>query len=281
LRKYEAKRPDYFHFIHKENGGHGSVINFGAKLVKTKYFKVIDGDDWIDVDQMVDFLNFLNDCDDDIVINNFNFVTNGKRVESKSCYTDSLHDETGIRISKLGNYNIAFHSATVKTSLWVKNNIHVREHVFYDDQEYCLFPLEYANSLAFSHTSVYQYRIGQEGQSVNPYVYSKNYSHLYLVTNDCLDMYFRLKDTNVAVANYIGNRFSVIRGFVITVMFDSRKDRNVSKEKKANLKAVFHRIKNDEYLSQCFESRMDKMTKIALFFRFCFLRQLKIFYRSK
>ena len=43
IQKYVMDYPDLFKFVHKENGGHGSVINFGVhNLVKSKYFKIID-----------------------------------------------------------------------------------------------------------------------------------------------------------------------------------------------------------------------------------------------
>ena len=34
--------------ITKENGGHGSVINCVIQEATGKYFKVVDGDDWVD-----------------------------------------------------------------------------------------------------------------------------------------------------------------------------------------------------------------------------------------
>ena len=47
---YEAKYPGTFRVISKENGGHGSTINRGIKEARGKYFKVVDGDDWVDKD---------------------------------------------------------------------------------------------------------------------------------------------------------------------------------------------------------------------------------------
>ena len=46
--EYEASAPDTFHYISKENGGHGSTINCGIRFATGKYFRVIDGDDWVD-----------------------------------------------------------------------------------------------------------------------------------------------------------------------------------------------------------------------------------------
>ena len=46
-QEYVNKYPNVFRLINKENGGHGSTINKGIKIAKGKYFKPIDGDDWI------------------------------------------------------------------------------------------------------------------------------------------------------------------------------------------------------------------------------------------
>ena len=34
--------------LSKENGGHGSTINYAIPRATGKYFKVVDGDDWVD-----------------------------------------------------------------------------------------------------------------------------------------------------------------------------------------------------------------------------------------
>ena len=43
--------------ITKENGGHGSTINRGIQEAKGKFFKVIDGDDWVIPSEFEKFLD--------------------------------------------------------------------------------------------------------------------------------------------------------------------------------------------------------------------------------
>ena len=52
--------------VNKENGGHGSTINVGIKESKGKFFKVIDGDDWIDVPSFEKLLEELKGIDVDM-----------------------------------------------------------------------------------------------------------------------------------------------------------------------------------------------------------------------
>ena len=58
-QKYEKIAPQTFKYVEKENGGHGSTINKGISLATGKYFKVIDGDDWVDTDALIKFIDEL------------------------------------------------------------------------------------------------------------------------------------------------------------------------------------------------------------------------------
>ena len=46
LETWSEKNPNLFKVFHKKNGGHGSVINFAIPFLESKYFQVIDGDDY-------------------------------------------------------------------------------------------------------------------------------------------------------------------------------------------------------------------------------------------
>lgn len=61
-KEYEHRYPGIFHVISKENGGHGSTINRGIQEAKGKYFKVVDGDDWVDSSGFQNFIKMLERC---------------------------------------------------------------------------------------------------------------------------------------------------------------------------------------------------------------------------
>ena len=46
-RGYEAQYPASVRLIEKPNGGHGSTINRGIREAKGKFFRALDGDDWV------------------------------------------------------------------------------------------------------------------------------------------------------------------------------------------------------------------------------------------
>ena len=51
-QRYVDQYPGIVYLIDKENGGHGSAINKGIELATGKYFKVVDGDDWVDTKEL-------------------------------------------------------------------------------------------------------------------------------------------------------------------------------------------------------------------------------------
>ncbi|MCI8453779.1 MAG: glycosyltransferase family 2 protein [Lachnospiraceae bacterium] len=77
---YAKRYPDTYRVFHKENGGHGSGINFGIAYAEGTYFKVVDADDWVDTDafgRLVRELERLEkgDADTDVVYTGFRWVS--------------------------------------------------------------------------------------------------------------------------------------------------------------------------------------------------------------
>ena len=50
--RYAAQYPDIIRVIHQENGGHGEGVNQGIRNARGIYYKVVDSDDWVDVDAL-------------------------------------------------------------------------------------------------------------------------------------------------------------------------------------------------------------------------------------
>ena len=49
---YEKKYPGTFRLISQKNAGPGSTVNSGIKHATGKYFRMVDGDDWVNTAQM-------------------------------------------------------------------------------------------------------------------------------------------------------------------------------------------------------------------------------------
>lgn len=175
IEPYIEKYPQLFYFYHKENGGHGSVINHATQnLIDTKYFKVIDGDDWVFPNALFELINHLYHTDDDLIISDCTYE-----------YKDHNTISYGIRKDKKA-YNLRIHNVTFKTSLFKNNSILVRENVFYEDSQYVLYPLEFVETLHYFPGAVARYRQDEPNQSVNPLVQLKRKNQYEQVSFDLL-----------------------------------------------------------------------------------------------
>lgn len=181
---YEVKYPNIFHVIHKENGGHGSAVNKGIENASGKYFKVVDGDDWVDPVSLKKLVLFLKKTDSDMIINNFCSVIDGtsKKREQLAAFPN-VHYGKEYNFSDIcKDLYIKMHAITIRTDILQKNHIFLDEHCYYVDMEYITYPIPYVNTITFLKDYVYQYRVGLEAQSVNIRSMQKNVSHHLMVT---------------------------------------------------------------------------------------------------
>ena len=177
--------------ITKENGGHGSTINRGIQGAKGKFFKVIDGDDWIVPAEFEKFLDALETTDVDMIITDFTeqHVYNDTAVRND--FIDKY--EVGKTYTGIPDVRIPMHSVAYKTSILSKNNIRLSEKTFYVDMQYTLFPLEYVHSFVYWNFDIYQYYIGRPEQSMNIESMKRNVRHHLTVTNSVLDYFSKIE----------------------------------------------------------------------------------------
>lgn len=204
VQKYIDQYPKIFEFFHKENGGHGSVINFAVGIIKTKYFMIIDGDDWVCTENLIRFVDYLTKVDDDLIVSN-------------CTYEFSNRSTVSFGIRENGDYNFRIHTVTYKTSIFAKNCIKVRENVFYEDSEYVLYPLEFVKKISYFNEVVARYRQDDPNQSVNPEVQLKRKAHYDLVLEDLLLYFERIKK----IKTFDTRLFKFIKDTITRIMYGS------------------------------------------------------------
>mgnify|MGYP000911364928 CR=1 FL=1 len=174
-REYEEKYPNTYKVISKENGGHGSGINYGIKYSKGRYFKVVDSDDWVDRQGIINLVNVLKNTNTDIVYSNFLWAFDNKTKDVKSFRLRAEFEEPfkGVEYAKEYKFDkiadktyIKMHNMTIKSNILKSNNIVIDENLYYVDSEYILYPIPYLDTVLFIKDVVYYYRIGRTGQSV-------------------------------------------------------------------------------------------------------------------
>jgi glycosyltransferase involved in cell wall biosynthesis len=164
---YADKYPKIFKLINKENGGHGSTINTGIKLAAGKYFKPVDGDDWVDTKNLIYIIERLKETDADMVITDFyEYYSNSgeKRLSS----LNRIQNETLLDFNKnFSNNFLVYHNIIYNTLLLKKNNIYFTEKIFYEDTEFVLFPVPYVDTFYYIPLPLYYYRLERDEQSVS------------------------------------------------------------------------------------------------------------------
>ena len=174
--KLREKYPETVTILNKENGGHGSTINASIPLAKGKYYKVIDADDWIETDNLSDFMDYLENCEDDEVISAFYEVFMDSGTESLIDYPvkkEKFTYQYSELIKEVGRIP-AMHSKTTKTSILQNNDITLDENCFYVDMEFITFTMPFVKTASYFKAPLYRYRLGTEGQSVNINSFIKN-----------------------------------------------------------------------------------------------------------
>lgn len=162
---FEERYPEIFKLVSKENGGYGSTVNTALEIAQGTYFKLLDGDDWFDTDGLDSLLNVLRDNDVDLVLTPYVRQEEGigtKIVDQAKDIEKRLWDFDECPIP----WRISMHSMTYRTALLRESGLRLEEHCVYTDTDYITEPLHLVRSVYVSHTPVYQYRIGREGQSM-------------------------------------------------------------------------------------------------------------------
>lgn len=185
--KYHAKFKDSIFLIDKENGGHGSTINKGIENATGKYFKVIDGDDWVNPEELKKLIYVLGNEDSDVLLCDYeeHYIDSGY---IKKMIYDQF--EAGKRITfdqacaKLDR--IQMHAVVFKMEILKKVDRKIDEHCFYVDVEYVLHPTPYLKTFTYYPFSIYCYRLGDVNQSMSLLSLQKNINQHKKVSKNML-----------------------------------------------------------------------------------------------
>ena len=252
--EYEEKYPDTFRIIDKENGGHGSTINRGIEEAKGKYFKVVDGDDWVDHDGFLHLMEHLRNTDSDMVLSNYHWVdhsTGKKSVEVERICPLMEDDREYPMVQVAEQIFMKMHAVTYKTGILRNQPERLDEHCFYVDAEYMLFPLPHIKTVSSIPDFVYQYRIGLPGQSMNLENMKKRCGQHERVLNRLLAFYDGLEEDirKGAICSAIA-RIAVSQYKIYLSFSESHKESLVSMENRLqkDYPAIYENMKNTAVL---------------------------------
>ena len=212
--EYEAKYPQTFRVIDKENGNYGSCINRGLKEATGKYVKVLDADDYSEPSTLNEYLLFLAKNDADAFITDFEIVDSSGNVTGKRDFTRFFQKE-GIVVSfpdLLANKkDVAFqmHALTYRLSMIREMGYKQTEGISYTDTEWATIPMTRVKFVCYFHDSIYRYLVGREGQTMANYYEVANYKDFFMIIEN-ISKYYQEKPYQDIYDVYIKNKLKKV-----------------------------------------------------------------------
>lgn len=176
-----------------------------------RYFRVVDGDDWVNTDGMAELLERLADLDCDLVVDKKREIdmTSGEERPfplAKGVVTGRALDFSSVLTNGDTVFQIMIHTLTARTDYLRGIGISLLEHTFYEDYEYVVKASVPASTICYLDIEVYQYLVGNENQSVSQANYVRRWDDHDRVVMELLDYLERCEHGEVCAAS--GERLS-------------------------------------------------------------------------
>lgn len=260
--EYVKRFPKLFRLINKENGGHGSAVNAGINNATGKYFRIIDGDDWVHTENLVKLIQTMKTVDADIVVDEkreVHMITGNTQFFPMPESVEEMKEYSFKDVCTQGEIipYIMMHTISVKTEVLKVNKIQLLEHVFYVDYEYIVKTTCTCKTILFVKLEVYQYLVGNVNQSVNSQNYVKRYSHHDKVVKEVMNFANSKKYTGV-LKEYLDRKVVLVihNHYNISLIFnkDRKAGHTQAKEFRAYLKENYphyYKTTNKRYFVAC------------------------------
>lgn len=193
LKQYEKEYPDVVTVVDKENGGHGSTVNKGIELAKTKYFRVLDSDDWVNCEDFILFVKRLKKEDADLVVTNYRqeHIYNSSSIflPYKNLKENKVYDFNKFDLKILNGEYFVMATSTYKLSVLKNSKVKLMEKTFYVDMIYNIVPIPKVKNFVFYDLDIYRYFIGRKDQSMNLQSFVRNQDHHERVMKYLIEYY--------------------------------------------------------------------------------------------
>lgn len=193
---YALKYPQVVKVVHQENQGHGGAVNTGIDNAGGVYLKVVDSDDWVDLESLREIMETLRGFSEkgnpvDMLVSNFVYEKEGARFKKTVRYHNvfpqgRLFRWEDVKPFRKGQYML-MHSLIYRTSLLLECGLRLPLHTFYVDNLFAFIPLSYVKNLYYLDVDFYRYYIGRPDQSVNEQVMIKQIDQQLKVNKMMID----------------------------------------------------------------------------------------------
>ncbi len=193
--KFAKKYPKSIKVITQKNAGPGATVNNGIKHATGKYFRMVDGDDWVNPKDFAILVERLKKLNVDAVFTNYTPFHQRKQKYLPTVKTDNMPVD---EIFDFKDYEyhwnppLRMHHSIFRTDIMKK---HVKlDNGFYTDTEYMFYPTPYLKKVIYLDLDIYQYRVGMPGQSTSPEKLRKNRVNHRFILDKMLAFYEEVSD---------------------------------------------------------------------------------------
>ncbi|MCR5794012.1 MAG: glycosyltransferase [Solobacterium sp.] len=221
---YMEKYPGIVRAVHQENGGHGEAVNTGLKNAEGLYFKVVDSDDWVGIEELRQVLDTLRE----LVRKN---EESGDPLPDM-CLVNYIYDKVGQTHKKVMDCRgympvnrvftwkeakpmppwkyVMMHSVIYRTQMLRDSGLVLPKHTFYVDNIYVTYPFPFVKYLYYMDVDLYHYYIGRSDQSVNEEVMKSRIDQQLRVNKIMIDDMVRLDPQDRHARNYMFHYLQII-----------------------------------------------------------------------
>ena len=195
---FQKKYPDTVVAVHKENGGHGSVINRGIDQARGRYYCIVDADDWVNSDGLLALVSELKKTDSDLVLTTAELRYEDNQLAGTWPIKKIPYGKEVLLSDYIaGIKKLDMHNCCMKTELLREHHVRCHENHFYADMEWILYSFLYVRTVTSLDIIFYQYLVGREGQSIS-IEGRKKHKKEYLEIGEWLSEFYQEKENQMS-----------------------------------------------------------------------------------
>ena len=192
--------PQIFVLEQRNSRGYGSSVNAALARARGRYFRIIDGDDWADTDQLLALVERLETCEADVVQTNYRRVVMGSGKELPFRFSNVEYGKLYTEFSPCRENAPCIHSTAYRTAMLLESGFQMQDGIFFVDEEYVILPFLSARSVIYYDLDIYRYLVGNPAQSTSPENRAKYAGHREQVVRRLIDVYTKAQMTGDARA---------------------------------------------------------------------------------
>lgn len=235
---YQENFPTIIKVVHQENGGHGQAINSGLAVATGQFVKVVDSDDWVELNAYRKILSFLqNDSkaiDVDMLISNYVYEKQDQKNKKVMNYHRFLPIETLFSWEEVkfpfGKY-LMMHSVIYRTEVLREVQLELPKHSFYVDNLYIFEPLPKVEKMYYLDVDFYRYFIGRDDQSVNESVMISRINQQIKINKLMVDYYATKEATQKNTLSYMRRHLEIVTAISSILLIKEGSSESLTKKK--------------------------------------------------